>query len=177
MSFSGFTLEKSSLSCHSLSMKKGSVVFFLWSLKRVSDLENHCKTSNPPHDLTFEGTDLIPRVLMLAVINRAVPKNNKNSPSSNFYCLGTQEQKILWRVDRNAPWYDWVCPSGTDLQLLPISFTSVKMYWWKELISSVSISLIHPYLQQLVAVSMLWCYLVFFNPKWQNYQKENLGGK
>lgn len=43
-----FCTEKRSPSHHSLCMKKGSVVFFLWSLKLISDLENCCKTSNPP---------------------------------------------------------------------------------------------------------------------------------
>ena len=56
-----FCTEKRSSSHHCLCMMKGSVVFFLWSLKHISDLKSYCKTSNPPRDLIFKGTDLIPR--------------------------------------------------------------------------------------------------------------------
>lgn len=97
--------EKRSQLCHSLSMKKSSMVFFLWSLKDVSDLEL-LENQQPSPWFNFQRHRLNSQkaVIMLAVIKRAVPKN-KNSPPTNFYCLVTWEQKALQREDRNEYFY------------------------------------------------------------------------
>lgn len=95
--------KKKSQLCHSLSMKKSSVLFFLWSLKGLSDLEL-LENQQPSPWFNFQRRWLNSQkaVIMLAVIKRAVPKKNKNSPSTNFYCLVIWEQKALQREGSNS---------------------------------------------------------------------------
>lgn len=111
-------LKKRSQLCHSLSMKKSSVVFFLWSLKGISDLELlENQQSSPWFNFQRRWLNSQKAVIMLAVIKRAVPKKNKNSPPTNFYCLVTWEQKTLQRQGRNS------------LSLLPPQIQP-DLSWW-----------------------------------------------
>lgn len=94
--------EKRSQLCHSMSMKKSSMVFCLWSLKDISDLEL-LESQQPSPWFNFQRHWLNSQkaVIMLAVTKRAVPKKNKNSPPTNFYCLVTWEEKAPQREGRN----------------------------------------------------------------------------
>lgn len=133
--------EKRSQLCHSLTMKKSSAVFFLWSLKGISDLELlENQQTSPWFNFQRHWLNSPKAVIMLAEIKRTVPKKNKNTPPTKFYCLVTREQKALQRESRNAlsPHHPWYTTRSVLVGQIHDGFPP----WPKEIISSVSISLI-----------------------------------